>query len=592
MIITRKIGSILRGKATPFQLASGCVLGALLGFTPGFAAAPGWTLLLVFSLILLNANLFLAAVVGAIGKIVSWALIGVSFSIGQLLLDGPLGGLLTPVVNAPVLALFGFENYATMGAVVLGSIWGGIAAWGVIRAVTTFRRRMVDARTNSERYKDWNSRPWVRWSVFLLAGGGLKDPDYAKLLEKKVGNPVRPLGIIFVAVSVTFLVVAYKFFAPTIITTALRDGLEKANGATVELASADLDLGSGRLIVNDLAMADPNDLDANLFAAEIIEADISGADLLRKRLKIDNLVIKGAALSQPRKIRGDRTDTAPEPEGKSPLQIPDVGTLEDYIKNARVWKERLAQARGWLDKIAGGEDQEGSAEQDEQAWKDRLERIAQERGYASVNAEHLITESPRLLISRIFADNVTAPWLPDETLQINAQNLSTHPRLVPAPAQIEITSTGGSLGLSIRAGTTTRINAHYRGIPADAVGEALQKEGAKPPLQGGTLDVAFQGTYSAIDGTVDWPLQVTLNDTSVNLSGREFSLNNFDIPVALTGSLGSPAIKVDANQMKEIAQRAGTQILKDKAGDVLGEKAGGLLKGLFGGETKPPEDAN
>lgn len=590
MIITRKIGAILRGKATPFQLASGCILGALIGFLPGFTTAPGLTIALALLLVFLNANLFLAALVGGVGKLLSLVLMGVSFSIGQFLLDGPLGGLFSTLINAPVFALLGVENYAATGGLVLGSIWGIAAAIGIVRGVSTFRHRMADASAHSERFQKWNSKAWVRWSVFLLAGGGLKDPDYAELAQKKVGNPVRPLGLVFVGVTVTFLVVAYKFFAPSIITTALRDGLEQANGATVELASADLDLSSGRLVVTDLAMADPNNLGTNIFAADHIEADISGADLLRKRLTIDNIIVKGASLSQSRRVKGSKVSTAPEAEDQPPLQIPDAGTLEEYWNNAQVWKERLAQAKSWLDRLSGGETPESIGEDTGPSWQERLQRIAEERGYAAVTADHLITDAPQLLISNLFADNVTASWLPEETLNISAKNLSTQPGLVSASAGIEITSSGGTTGISIDAGTTTRITAHYNGISADTVGTALQKDGANPPLKGGTIDVAFQGTYSTTDGSIDWPLDVKLNDTTVQIAGREIPLNNFTLPIALTGSLGSPTIKIDKNQFGKIAQQAGTQLLKEKAGEVLGDKAGGLLKGLFGGAKDTSED--
>lgn len=590
MIITRKIGAILRGKATPFQLASGCILGALLGFLPGFSTAPGLTIVLALLLVLLNANLFLAAVVGGVGKLLSLVLMSVSFSIGQLLLDGPLGGLFSALINTPVFALLGVENYAATGGLVLGTIWGILAAFGVVRGVSQFRQRMADASAHSERYQKWNSKAWVRWSVFLLAGGGLKDPDYAELAQKKVGNPIRPLGLVFVGVTVTFLVVAYKFFAPSIITTALRDGLEQANGATVELGSADLDLSSGRFIVTDLAMADPNNLGTNIFAADHIEADISGADLLRKRLTIDNIIIRGASLSGTRRVKGSKVSTAPEAEDQPTLQIPDAGTLEEYWNNAQVWRERLAQAKSWLDRLSGGDTLEANSEDAGPSWQERLQRIAEERGYAAVTADHLITDAPRLLISNLLADNVTASWLSDETLSISAKNLSTQPRLVSVPVGIEITSSGGTTGLSVNAGSTTRVAAHYRGISADSVGAALQKNGSNPPLKGGTIDVTFQGTYSTADGTIDWPLEVKLNDTTVQIAGREIPLKNFNLPIALTGSLGSPTIKIDKNQFAKIAQQAGTQLLKDKASEVLGDKAGGLIKGLFGGAKDSPED--
>jgi uncharacterized protein (TIGR03546 family) len=313
MIITRKIGAILRGKATPFQLAAGCALGAALGFVPGFSIAPGLTVALVFLLVLINANLFLAAIVGMAAKLASWVLLPVSFSIGRLLLDGPLSGLFQSAINTPVLALLGVENYATTGGFVLGLLFGGIISLLVIRGITRFRLRMADATAHSERYKKWNSKAWVRWTVFILAGGGLKDPDYTALAAKKIGNPIRPLGIVFVIVSTVFLVVGFKFFAPTIIKTALLSGLEKANGATVDLESADINLSTGKLFLGGLAITDPNNLSTNLFIANRIEADISGADLLRKRLAIDNLVVDGARLNETRRIAGRIIQAPPEP---------------------------------------------------------------------------------------------------------------------------------------------------------------------------------------------------------------------------------------------------------------------------------------
>ena len=45
-MITRKLGAVLRGQATPFQLFAACVLGAMLGFAPGFALAPALIVLL------------------------------------------------------------------------------------------------------------------------------------------------------------------------------------------------------------------------------------------------------------------------------------------------------------------------------------------------------------------------------------------------------------------------------------------------------------------------------------------------------------------------------------------------------------------
>ena len=52
-------------------------------------------------------------------KILSLALMPVSFALGRVLLDGPTSGLFSAMINAPVLALFGFEYYAVTGGLVL-----------------------------------------------------------------------------------------------------------------------------------------------------------------------------------------------------------------------------------------------------------------------------------------------------------------------------------------------------------------------------------------------------------------------------------------------------------------------------------------
>ena len=58
----RKIGKFLRGKATPFQIISATILGGLLGSLPGITQGPLLLVLLLFLVIILNANLFLATI--------------------------------------------------------------------------------------------------------------------------------------------------------------------------------------------------------------------------------------------------------------------------------------------------------------------------------------------------------------------------------------------------------------------------------------------------------------------------------------------------------------------------------------------------
>lgn len=589
--LLRKIGALLRGKVTPFQIIAGCVLGAALGFMPGFSQAPGLIATLTFALVIINGNLLLAGLVGFAAKLLSLVLLPVSFQLGRFLLDGPTEGLFKALINAPVFALFGFESYVATGGLVLGGLLGLVTGLAIARSITAFRTKMAGLNQDSPRYRELTGKKWFRITTCVLAGGGMKDPDYAALLTKKTGNPIRPLGVAFVIVCVVFGVVAYQFFAGQIVTTALRSGLEQANGATVDLESAELDLKSGRMTLNGLAVADPNALGTDLFRAEKIEADVSGANLLRKRLQLDRVVVTAATSGEARRVPGRRISSATEPA--KPIQWPDAKGIGDYIENAQIWRERLAQAKQWLDKISGPAAEEAAGTPAASAPTDdsleaRLRRQAEATGYASLTAAHLIEGAPTLLISEIQANKVTVAQLPGEVLNLVAHNLSTQPSLAAGAPAIDITSASDKVafqarfaGLSASTGDNT-LAFHYRGVPVDSVMAKLKA--TKTTLKGGTIDLAANGTYDPVTGEVDLPLKATINDSTISLGGRDTKISNFTLPIGLTGALDNPRIKVDAKSLGDLALKAGTDALKDKATEKLKDKAGGLLNNFLGGK--------
>ena len=239
-MITRRIGKLIRGKATPFQVFSAGMLGALIAFIPGFSQAPGLLLFWLFILAVLNANLFVAALVGAGAKLLAFLLTPFTFAVGRFLLDGPAEGLFRPIVNAPVLAFFGFDYYVVAGGQLIGLILGIAAGWALATMLSRFRKQLAQMETGSEGFQKWNSRKSVRIATFIFVGGKRKK-SYEELLAKKVGNPIRLIGVVMVVLMVVVIVVGLQFFQGPIVTAALRTGLEKANGATVDLASAELD---------------------------------------------------------------------------------------------------------------------------------------------------------------------------------------------------------------------------------------------------------------------------------------------------------------------------------------------------------------
>lgn len=594
MFLLRKFGRLLRGKATPFQIIAGCLLGAWLGFLPGFADAPGLVAVAALALIVLNANLFLAGIVGVAAKLLSLALLPLSFAVGRVLLDGPTEGVFRTLLNAPVFALFGFESYVATGGLVVGGVFGLGVGLALAGALGAFRRRMAALGEDSPRLHALTQKPWARALLFLFAGGGRKQPDYAALLaQSRIGNPIRTLGAVLVLLILVLGGIGSQFLASPILTAQLRSALEEANGATVDLAGVDLDLKAGRLTLTGLAVADANALGTDLFRAERVEAAISGMNLLRKRLQLDRVEVVGATSGEARRVPGRRTRPAVKPV--KPAVPPGSGSLEEYLKNAQVWRERLAQVKEWLDRASGpsAPAQGGTAASAGESLEDRLRRLAAERGYAAVKATHLIEGAPSLLIRELRAAKVTLQQLPGESLDVTARNLSTQPSLAGGAPEIAITSASDRLGFKATfsglsaAGGDNPIAFHYRGLPVDAVAQDLKISGGTV-LSGGTIDLAGRGRYLGAGGAIDLPLEATLKDTRINVGSRPTKIARFALPIGLAGSLANPTITVDAKALGNLAVQAGTEVLKEKAGEklqeALGGRAGDFLKRLAPGK--------
>lgn len=607
MIITRKFGKLFRGKATPFQIVLACVLGSMMGFVPGFMQGPGLFLFLLLLLVVLNANLFVAAITGAVAKLASLALMPVSFGVGRVLLDGPTQPVFKSMINAPVLALFGFERYATTGGMVVGLAFGLLCGVGLVAVVTGFRRKMATLEEGSETYRAYTGKWWVKALVFVFIGGKKGKKSYGELLEKKIGKPVRPLGVVFALLVVGLVFVVQGFLREPIVTAALQRGLERANGATVDLDSASLSLREGRMTVQGLAMADPNALETDLFRAQRVELAISAADLLRKRLTIDRVEAIEASSGDARRIRGVIVGPAPEPLDPPPAREGEK-TLEDYFEDARTWKQRLAQARRWIERVSGGEDAADAPSRE--TLRERLAREVASKGYARVVASHLVEGAPTLLVREVVAEGVRVAAIEGDPLDVRAENVSTNPRLVQGTPRVHVKSRSGDIDVAVGLGAASatpggrnELNLALRNLSVDRVASGM-RIGGQRPVRGGTVSVAASGAWDA--GSIDLPLRLTLNNSEVSMPGVGAStVNNLTFPVALRGPIDNPRIGVDDKGLADALVRAGARELGNKLGaeaerrlgDVVGDRAGEAgrtvtegVRGLLGGSRREQSD--
>lgn len=572
MFVTRKIGSLIRGRATPFQVYLACALGALLGFIPGFQQAPGLIALWIVCLLILKANLFLAGLVGLLSKAILLLAMPVAFHAGRLLLEGPTEGLFKALANAPVTAYFGFDYYVVTGGQLLGLLVGLACGFGVSRALRAYRRKMaaLTADGDERRLNRWSAKPWAKVLKFLFLGKGKGKKSYEELLSQRVGNPFRIPGVIAAVVLLALGYLGVRLLSDPLLTAAIQRGLTVANGATADLENAHLDLNEGRLELDGLAMADPNDLDTNIFAARRLVADISGMDILRRRFSVDRLVIDDASSGLAREEPGERVGPREPAEEAPPLQLPDYQDLGSVLENAPEYRERLQQIKRWLESLGGADD----PKKDKVALRKTLASRVRALGYANVRKLDMIEGSPTVWIRNMVANSVETPYLEGMVLDITAEDLSSHPSLVEDNPSIKVVSKDGrfqaELDLGAAAGRTeNQLSLRLDGLAVDEVAANLKRDGdGQPPVSGGTMDLAVNGVLSAIDS--DLRVEATLKDTTLRIGGSSAETDRLTLPLYLRGPIDNPSVKLDSKALTKALADVGKRELARKANEELG----------------------
>ncbi|HYC72321.1 MAG TPA: hypothetical protein VEB66_14015 [Opitutaceae bacterium] len=573
MILTRKIGRVLVGKVAPWQAGCGAFLGVMAGFTPA-ASAPGLFLALFLAAMLLNVNLVVLGAALALARIAALLLAPVLFAGGQLILDGPLGALMQLLINAPVLAYAGFDSYVAVGGMVFGAAFGGLAAVFVADSLGRFRSYLASLDEESPRFREITARRWFRTVSWVLLGGTTR---FSELRAQPRARPVRLLGVAALALAAGLGVTFHRSLARPVVTYFAQDTLERFTGATVDLGGAEFDPKAGRLVLRDLAMADSAALHRDLFRAARVEADVGVSDLLRKRFRLDRVVVDGASSGEPRRLRGIAIGEPPRPA--PPLEWPDAKGLEDHVRNAVQWKQRLAQARRWIEQL-GAVPPVLSREEEVAARR----REAEAHGYAQVRARHLVDRAPMLLVADLEVTGLMLADVPGETFRLKGRNLSTAPALVRGALALSLESESGrilaSVSLAGQDGGANLVELHWKDLPAEKLAGRIMRDD-QPVFAGGTVDLHFAGAINPADATLDLPLEAVLHDSTLLVSRRPLPVERFTVPIVLAGPIDNPAIRLDMHLIGRALAQAG-------AGHLLDERSGGdLLDGVL--RRDPPK---
>ena len=627
-MITRKLGALLRGKATPFQIVAACVLGAMLGFAPEVRQAPGLYALLVAALLVINANLGLALLVAGLAKLLSWIAAPVSFAVGQFLLDGPATGLAHTIVNAPVFAWCGLSYYAVAGGQALGLVLGLVLGLLVARSVRAFQRRMAASANNPSKLNEIAGKGWAKGLTWIFFGGRAKG-SWDDILAKKVGNPIRVLGVVIVAVLGVGLWLGHGYLTRVWAKDSLELRLEQVNGATADVGGVTLDFGDGRFALQSLALADPEALSQDLFRADELAADFEQVDILKRRVHMAKLVVSNATSGAPRTTPGTLKPTLPTdpaPEGPKPGEDDGLWSLDEVLAEAELWKGRLEQAKRLLEKVAGDKPVPG----EDDSYSDRAARKAREGGWFNVEAGHLVDEAPTFTLSELVVDGLVAQWLPGRLLDVRGANLSTQPWLLDEAPKLSVASRDGALGFDVnlapasKAGGKGGLRMHWKGLAVDDV-LGMLKLASKAPMSGGTLDLELDGGWAnGAIGVLDLPLRATFRGTTFAVPGMQPStVDAFTLPIGLSGPLDALVVKFDTgaltkalsdagkaelsnrlksefdkhlggavgDQLSELKEKTGIEVPKELSGETIKgveEGAKDLLKGVLGGK-KPPK---
>ncbi len=583
MFLTRKIGKILRGKATVTQVMLAATLGGMLGFVPGFflpgdlgggfLQAPGLILGLVFLVLVLNANLAVFGLVTLVAKLLSLVMLPMNFALGQWLLDGPTQGLFKALINSRVTAWFGLEHYSTTGGLACGLVFGlvlGVVLW---RGLQGFRRKMADLQENSDRMKSLATKKSARFLTWLLFGGNkMGKLTYRDLAESdKKGLPIRIAGIVVVLVVTAALWFGHATLAGPMARSSMQGALEAINGATADIEGLDLDLAAGRVSLAGLAVADANQLERDSFRAKTLELDVGTGDLLRKRFVVESIVSADASHGAKRNAPAKRIGKPPVP----PPPPPGAGkTLDEYVKDAQVWKDRLVQANEWLGKLGSVT---GGAKETKEERTARIEREKQD-GITEVRATHLLEQAPTVLVKHLAFEDVAVADMPGDSFAITASNLASEPALLTEPMTLSIASKSGRYAFTFSlAGGKPHLRLALKDLDGDALGAALAV-GGSAPIQGGKVDAVLEGdlAFTPEGLTLDLPLQVTLRGTTLHLFGQAAAVDTLALPLGIRGPLTNPRIHVDDQKLSDALVAAGRKELADQ----VRTRAQALLKDL------------
>lgn len=532
-------------------------LAVLLGLLAGFVH--GWNLSLVALLLLVvffnvRARLFLA--IWAVGVVLSWLLLPISYSLGRFALEAtPLGEMLGLLSENPVTPLFGLGHYTITGGALLALlIFAPVYLFMRQRDRAYDARRQAPAReslaANGHLYDYENSTPTRWWRKQA-------DEPQAKAHEPLV----RPLGAPAVAVAVTALCAAFWQVAPEEAGQRILTRMSAANGASVTAAKIEVDLWGGRLAMQDVAIADPANLAVDRLRIGTLTADVDVAALAAGRLNLDHVqccdLVPGGKRERMAQLVGQRCAATTRMAITSPFQPDDAhghrGTaLETLVAQPENVHNCLAALSRLIETLEDCTGAEATP-----CGRVKLTEMAAARSA-------LGQPGPLFCVRSVTASGLACEPLAHD-LVVRVMNVSRG--VAPeAPTTIEIESAKSALAMRVVMGCGEHARQHAIELLAQDV--ALSAICAKRSLicENGLATIHAKGRLD--HGRLEMQLAAQAKDLSIVLPGDEKlcgipaatwraalpKLTTLRTQCDVTGSLEQPTVMIEEDELVALAR--------------------------------------
>lgn len=579
-MLGHSIKQFLRGGVSTPHVVVSTWLGACLACVVSASNSLGLLLSVLVLTSIVRVNWGVLAVATLVAKTAFWVGAAVIFSSGQWLLTGPLAETWMNLAGLPVIAWFGLE-YSLVSGALLWTLPLTLAISALLMTGLGWLRRGATSLEGSAKYQSFATKPIGRW-VLQLTFGASATQGLVAALDKDIGF-WRWKGTAVAGVLILVAGVTGNQWVNNHARDLLSSTLTAANGATVDIEHAEFNIWQGRLSLEGLQIADSESLATNLLAADQLSLTFMWADLLSKQVRVAEISVRQAQSGSQRATRGELTGPM--------VSMPEVGDvdsedMEGYLKQAKQWKERLAQIKQWLDRWESSDQatQPSPADPDYEAW---LDEQVQNSGYASVVHEPLARRYWQTNIDRVYIDALNAEWLASETLSIEMTSLSSQPAQNTSAPRLQLTSASDNIALDVSldslldSSATSKIQGHFNNIDYQAIKTQLNHSVANK-VSDGTVNLAVSGDFSHTNaGELNLLLVAQLNNARLMIKGEQIDVERLDIPVLVQGGFANPSIGVDnsvlESQLKDLAKDA----LKSKAESKLKDKVQDKLKGLF-----------